>query len=109
MTMQSNPREPAKEVSFAAEAAPVRNFSGAMAAFLPSGAAGCEWRLTDLKLADAMNLMKRRCFGLAAAVSALEDNEAGVAQLADDFADEMKALAEGFEAERQLRIAEGRS
>jgi hypothetical protein len=67
-------------------------------------------RLCDLNLVDALDAMKRRCYGLDAAIIYLAHNgdrmERGVAQLASDIAGEMESLAEAFEAERQLRIAE---
>jgi hypothetical protein len=66
-----------------------------------------EGRLTELDLADKLETMKRRCSGLEAAVISIEygaDSE-GVAQIATDVADQMKALVEEFGAELELRTA----
>ena len=72
-----------------------------------------EGRLTDLGLEDRLIEMKNRCFGLQAAISFVAGYgdiiEGGVAQLATDVAHEMEDLAEEFEAERKLRMAEEKS
>lgn len=70
-------------------------------------------RLSDLQLAEALGEMKRRCFGLEAATVGVgsyknHDERCGLIQLAHDIATEMERLAEAFETERQLRMAEER-
>jgi hypothetical protein len=68
-------------------------------------------RLTDTSLADALEVLKRRAWGLEAATSSLVDNcpdksTVGVGQLAYDFATEMDRLAEAFAIEHALRRGE---
>lgn len=69
-------------------------------------------RLSDLYFADEIDTMSRRCSGLEMAVigaNHVTDGELdGASQLANDLADGMKHLAKAFEAERRLRMAEGR-
>jgi hypothetical protein len=67
-------------------------------------------RLTDIRLVDALETMARRCLGLQAAVSSLNNGcgdglAEGVLQLAEDIANEMERLASAFEVEQQLRLS----
>jgi hypothetical protein len=80
--------------------------SKAMAEHLPSGD---RTRMTDLEIADALNLMKRRCFGVRIAMQGLNsihDIKEGVLTLTADLADEMEALADAVGDEYKLRFAE---
>lgn len=66
-------------------------------------------RLSDVTIADAINEMRDRSIGLAAAVRGMVTSDRqGVLYLVDDMVDGMQMLAEAFEAEWQLRIAEKR-
>jgi hypothetical protein len=73
-------------------------------------------RLTDLEHGDELSRMVARLSGLQTALYGLdlENSEPskstvdGFFQLVDDVCENMKACAEAFSAERELRMAEGR-
>ncbi len=69
-------------------------------------------RLDDLDLADAIDEIKRRGFGLHAAIRGASftdiEEKHGLSQLASDISNGVERLAKAFEAERKLREAEQR-
>jgi hypothetical protein len=74
-------------------------------------------RLSDLHLSEEIHTMKRRADGLYEAIYGMSDASSrvdlpsgwsGVLQLATDLSDQLEGLERAFEAERQLRLAEGR-
>ncbi len=68
-------------------------------------------RMKDADIADALNDLKTRMVGLEAAIRGSAsfgrgDERDAVLLLATEISDQIKSLYEGFEDERQLRIAE---
>jgi hypothetical protein len=68
---------------------------------------GEDGQITPVEFADELNTMKRRIWGLVAAVGDLVDGgddaiSAGVQQLMEDVACDMDRLSEAFDAERWL-------
>ena len=68
-------------------------------------------RLTDISLADTLDTLYRRAWGLEAAISYLasdcpNNNTTGVARLAYDLAEEIERLAKAFSTEYALRVGE---
>jgi hypothetical protein len=70
-------------------------------------------RLSDTRLSEELGKMKARLFGVQAMLQGVEyvctSERAGVLQIMSDCAEKMEQIADQFEAERELRVANGRA